>query len=213
MSEPKLPSWMNYSDYEDIMHYLRLFGEMKPYYLKAEDVFNAEQEVMKRKIDDGLRLIDVAKEMIWSYKYKERWHQLPKDENMDLTEAKQVLTDNGYLLKENANELTKQEKYALLYLLLKEQGVKLTSNFKDSVIDDQEIDFVINNEYPASIKNGQFGGVSDDLADDPDTIYYAVWFSDDEDDYREETYDINEIIEYVKAGKWNQFVKEELLSW
>lgn len=29
---------------------------------------------MKRKIDDGLRLIDVAKEMIWSYKYKERWH-------------------------------------------------------------------------------------------------------------------------------------------
>ena len=55
--------------------------------------------------------------------------------------------------------------------------------------------------------------MSDDLADDPDTIYYAVWFSDDEDDYREETYDINEIIEYVKAGKWNQFVKEELLSW
>ena len=83
MSEPKLPSWMNYSDYEDIMHYLRLFGEMKPYYLKAEDVFNAEQEVMKRKIDDGLRLIDVAKEMIWGYKYKERWHQLPKDENMN----------------------------------------------------------------------------------------------------------------------------------
>lgn len=25
--------------------------------------------------------------------------------------------------------------------------------------------------------------------------------------------DINEIIEYLKAGKWNQFVKEELLSW
>ena len=132
---------------------------------------------------------------------------------MNLNEAKQVLTENGYLLKENTNELTKQEKYALLYLLLKEQGVKLTSNFKDSVIDDQEIDFVINDEYPASIKNGQFGGISDDLADDPDTIYYAVWFSDDEDDYREETYDINEIIEYVKAGKWKQFVKEELLSW
>lgn len=33
------------------------------------------------------------------------------------------------------------------------------------------------------------------------------------DDYKEETYDINEIIEYVKNGKWNQFVKEELLSW
>lgn len=103
---------------------------------------------------------------------------------MELNEAKQVLTDNGYLLKENANELTKQEKYALLYLLLKEQGVKLTSNFKDSVIYDQEIDFVIDNKYPASIKNGQFGGMSDDLADDPDTIYYAVWFSDDEDDYK-----------------------------
>lgn len=213
MKEPKLPSWMNYSDYEDIMHYLRLFGEIKPYYLKAEDVFNAEQEVMKRKIDDGLRLIDVAKEMIWSYKYKERWHQLPKDENMDLTEAKQVLKENGYLLKENTNELTKQEKYALLYLLLKEQGVKLIADFKDSVIYDQEIDFVIDNKYPASIKNGQFGGMSDDLADDPDTIYYAVWFSDDEDDYKEETCDINEIIEYLKAGKWNQFVKEELLSW
>lgn len=28
---------------------------------------------------------------------------------MNLKEAKQVLTDNGYLLKENANELTKQE--------------------------------------------------------------------------------------------------------
>lgn len=132
---------------------------------------------------------------------------------MNLNEAKQVLKENGYLLKENTNELTKQEKYALLYLLLKEQGVKLTANFKDSVIDDQEIDFVIDNKYPASIKNGQFGGMSDDLADDPDTIYYAVWFSDDEDDYKEETCDINEIIEYVKAGKWNQFVKEELLSW
>lgn len=101
MSEPKLPSWMNYSDYEDIMHYLRLFGEIKPYYLKAEDVFNAEQEVMKRKMDDGLRLIDVAKEMIWSYKYKERWHQLPKDENMNLDEAKQELIEHGYIL-ENA---------------------------------------------------------------------------------------------------------------
>ena len=130
---------------------------------------------------------------------------------MYLNEAKQILTENGYLLKENSNELTKQEKYALLYLLLKEQGVKLTSNFKDSVIDDQEIDFVIDNKYTASIKNGQFGGMSDDLADNPDTIYYAVWFSDDEDDYKEETYDINEIIEYVKAGKWNQFVREELL--
>ena len=97
MSEPKLPSWMNYSDYEDIMHYLRLFGEIKPYYLKAEDVFNAEQEVMKRKMDDGLRLIDVAKEMIWSYKYKERWHQLPKDENMNLDEAKQELIEHGYI--------------------------------------------------------------------------------------------------------------------
>lgn len=137
---------------------------------------------------------------------------------MDLKEAKQVLTNNGYLLKENTNELTKQEKYALLYLLLKEQGVKLVADFKDSVINDQEIDFVIDNKYPASIKNGQFGapsraaGGSYELDDDPDTIYYAVWFSDDEDDYKEETYDINEIIEYVKAGKWNQFVKEELLS-
>lgn len=36
---------------------------------------------------------------------------------MNLTEAKQVLTDNGYLLKENANELTKQEKYALYYMI------------------------------------------------------------------------------------------------
>lgn len=115
------------------------------------------------------------------------------------------------MLKENSNELTKQEKFALLYLLLKEQGVKLIANFKDSVNNDQEIDFVIDNKYTASIKNGKFGGMSDDLADNPDTIYYAVWFSDDEDDYKEETYDINEIIEYVKAGKWNQFVREELL--
>lgn len=130
---------------------------------------------------------------------------------MKLNEAKQILTENGYLLKENSNELTKQEKYALLYLLLKEQGVKLIANFKDSVNNDQEIDFVIDNKYTASIKNGQFGDMSDDLADNPDTIYYAVWFSDDEDDYKEETYDINEIIEYVKAGKWNQFVREELL--
>lgn len=38
-------------------------------------------------------------------------------------------------------------------------------------------------------------------------------YSDYEDDYKEETCDINEIIEYLKAGKWNQFVKEELLSW
>ena len=131
---------------------------------------------------------------------------------MNLNEAKQVLKENGYLLKENTNELTKQEKYALLYLLLKEQGVKLTSNFKGSVYG-QEIDFVIDNKYPASIKNGQIDGMGDDLDDDPDTIYYAVWFSDDEDDYKEETCDINEIIEYLKAGKWNQFVKEELLSW
>lgn len=132
---------------------------------------------------------------------------------MKLDEAKKILNKNGYLLKENTNELTKQEKYALLYLLLKEQGVKLTSNFKGSVIYGQEIDFVIDNKYPASIKNGQIDGMSDDLDDDPDTIYYAVWFSDDEDDYKEETCDINEIIEYLKAGKWNQFVKEELLSW
>ena len=124
-----------------------------------------------------------------------------------------ILTEHGYLLKENSNELTKQEKYALLYLLMKKEGIKLTANFRDSVIDDQEIDFVINDKYPASFKNGQFGGMSNDLADDPDTIYYAVWFSDDEDDYREETYDVNEIIEYVKNGKWNQFVKEELLSY
>lgn len=130
---------------------------------------------------------------------------------MYLNEAKQILTENGYLLKENSNELTKQEKYALLYLLLKEQGVKLMANFKDSVNNDQEIDFVIDNKYTASIKNGQFGSMSDDLADNPDTIYYAVWFSDDEDDYKEETYDINELIEYVKTGKWNQFVREELL--
>lgn len=40
---------------------------------------------------------------------------------MKLNEAKQILKENGYLLKENTNELTKQEKYALLYLLLKEQ--------------------------------------------------------------------------------------------
>lgn len=131
---------------------------------------------------------------------------------MKLNEAIKTLNEAGYLT-ESTNGLTKQEKFALLYLLMKEEGIKLTANFKDSVINDQEIDFVIDNKYQASIKNGQFGAPSDDLADDPDTIYYAVWFSDDEDDYREETYDINEIIEYVKAGKWNQFVKEELLSW
>lgn len=131
---------------------------------------------------------------------------------MKLEEAIKTLNEAGYLT-ESTNSLTKQEKFALLYLLMKEEGIKLTANFKDSVINDQEIDFVIDNKYPASIKNGQFSAPSDDLADDPDTIYYAVWFSDDEDDYREETYDINEIIEYIRAGKWNQFVKEELLSW
>ena len=36
---------------------------------------------------------------------------------MKLNEAKQVLKENGYLLKENTNELTKQEKAELIFTL------------------------------------------------------------------------------------------------
>lgn len=149
MSEPKLPSWMNYSDYEDIMHYLRLFGEMKPYYLKAEDVFNTEQEVMKRKMDDGLRLIDVAKEMIWNYKYKERWHQLPKDENMNLTEAKQELIEHGYILENTISFEQEAENIVYSYGtdeygLDVDQIVKIMEDASKFKTQYEQIDFITN---------------------------------------------------------------------
>ena len=84
----------------------------------------------------------------------------------------------------------------------KYEEVKEALNVGDynMIVTPKEIDFVINDEYPASIKNGQIDGMSDDLDDDPDTIYYAVWFSDDEDDYIDPQY-IKEMEDLVKKLK------------
>ena len=131
---------------------------------------------------------------------------------MELNEAKSVLKDAGYLCENKATDkLTKQEKYAYLYLMPKMLDVKLIANLNDSVFEDQEIDFVVRG-YSASIKNGQFGGIHDDLADDPDTVYIAIWYSDNEDDYAERKYDFNELIKMVKNGRWYDFANE-IVNW